>query len=124
MEVSHQTETLESQKWDFVNVYSSPNQRNRLMEWYRQYGPIYSLKLGRDTVIVLNKREAIRDLWEKKSQNYSDRPDGYVFKLLTKNHHAAFQSVGDSWRDRRRLISHHFSPHQCDTVHASIQNAE
>jgi cytochrome P450 len=96
----------------------------RLTEWHKQYGPIISLKLGSDTLIVLNDREAIRDLWEKKSASYSDRAPSYVADLLTQGHHAAFQSMGDSWRDRRKLISHHFSPQQCDTVHATYQDAE
>lgn len=96
----------------------------RLTEWHKKYGPIFSLKLGGDTLIVIKDREAIRDLWEKKALIYSNRAESYVAGLLTKSHHAAFQSMGPAWRDRRKLISHHYSPQQCDTVHAEYQNAE
>ncbi|KPM46512.1 hypothetical protein AK830_g173 [Neonectria ditissima] len=96
----------------------------QLEEWHKQYGPIISLKLGGDTLIVIKDREAIRDLWEKKALIYSDRSHGYVAGLLTQQHHAAFQSMGPAWRDRRKLISHYYSPQQCDTVHAEYQNAE
>ncbi|KAF7554975.1 hypothetical protein G7Z17_g2507 [Cylindrodendrum hubeiense] len=96
----------------------------QLTEWHKTYGPIFSLKLGGDTLIVIKDREAIRDLWEKKALIYSDRAESYVASLLTKNHHAAFQSMGPAWRDRRKLISHHYSPQQCDTIHAEYQNAE
>lgn len=98
--------------------------RYRLTEWHKQYGPIISLKLGGDTLIVIKDREAIRDLWEKKSPIYSDRWHSYVAGLLTQQHHAAFQSMGPSWRDRRKLISHFYSPAQCDSVHAPYLNAE
>jgi cytochrome P450 len=97
---------------------------DRFTEWNNQYGSIISLKVGTTTLIILNDREAIRELWEKRSQNYSDRSTSYVAGLLTDQHHAAFQSLGDSWRDRRKLISHHYSPQQCDTVHKDYQNAE
>ncbi|OAG38867.1 hypothetical protein AYO21_06898 [Fonsecaea monophora] len=83
-----------------------------------------SLKFGSATVIAIKDREAIRDLWEKKSHIYSDRPPSYVARLLTQNHHAAFQSMNDEWRDRRKLMSHYFSPQKCDKIHAEYQNAE
>jgi len=42
-------------------------------EWTKQYGPIYRLKLGKDTVIVLGTQQAAKDLLEKRSKIYSSR---------------------------------------------------
>jgi hypothetical protein len=41
-------------------------------------GPIYSLKLGSQTLVVLNTDTAIRDLLEKRSQIYSGRMDFFL----------------------------------------------
>lgn len=114
---------LHSQQY-FSRFESGSDTSTRIFEWHKQYGPIMSLKLGSVTVIAIQDREAIRDLWEKRSHIYSDRPPSYVARLLTQNHHAAFQSMNDEWRDRRKLMSHYFSPQQCDTKHADYQNAE
>jgi hypothetical protein len=100
------------------------NVPNRMTEWHKQYGPIFSLKLGSGTLIVMNDREAIRELWEKRSQNYSDRTPSYVAGLLTRHHHAVFQSANETWRDRRKLISQFYSPQKCDRDHAPYQDAE
>jgi len=97
---------------------------DRICEWHKQYGPIISLKFGSATIIALKDRAAIRDLWEKKSQIYSDRPPSYIGGILTKGDHAIFQPLGEEWRDRRKVMSHHLSPQMCDKVHAPYQNAE
>jgi len=95
-----------------------------MAEWHKQYGPIFSLKLGSGTLVVINDREAIRELWEKRSQNYSDRTPMYVAGLLTKFHHAVFNSANETWRDRRKVISQYYSPQKCDRDHAAYQDAE
>lgn len=96
----------------------------RISEWHKQYGPIISLKFGTATIIAIKDREAIRDLWEKKSHIYSDRPPSYVGDLLTKGHHAVLQPMGEEWRERRKVISHYLSPSQCDKTHAPYLEAE
>jgi hypothetical protein len=40
--------------------------------------PVYSLMLGTKTMIVLSSDEAVKDLLDRRSGNYSDRPDMYI----------------------------------------------
>jgi hypothetical protein len=40
--------------------------------------PVYSLVLGTKTMIVLSSDEAVKDLLDRRSGNYSDRPDMYI----------------------------------------------
>lgn len=96
----------------------------RLYQWHKKYGPIISLKFGTSTFIAIKDREAIRDLWEKKSQVYSDRPPSFIGNILTKGDHAIFMAGGPEWRDRRKIMAHWLSPQQCDTTHAPFFNAE
>lgn len=39
---------------------------------------MYSLILGTKTMIVLSSDEAVKDLLDRRSGNYSDRPDMYI----------------------------------------------
>ena len=40
--------------------------------------PIYSLVLGTVNVIVLSTDQAVKDVLDRKSANFSDRPDMYL----------------------------------------------
>jgi hypothetical protein len=40
--------------------------------------PVYSLILGTKTLIVLSSDQAVKDLLDKKSSIYSDRPDMFI----------------------------------------------
>ncbi|KAH8900452.1 putative cytochrome P450 [Thozetella sp. PMI_491] len=43
-------------------------------EWTKQYGPIFRLLAGRDTIIVLGSYETAHELLDKRSTNFSSRP--------------------------------------------------
>ena len=40
--------------------------------------PVYSLQLGTKTFIVLSSDVAVKDILDKRSSNYSDRPDMFI----------------------------------------------
>jgi hypothetical protein len=44
----------------------------------RPVRPVYSLILGTKTMIVLSSDQAVKDLLDKKSSIYSDRPDMFI----------------------------------------------
>lgn len=47
-------------------------------KWAKEYGDIYSLMLGTKVLIVLSSDEAIKELLDKRSSNFSDRPELYI----------------------------------------------
>lgn len=47
-------------------------------EWAKQYGGLYSLKLGTATAVVITDRRIIKELADKRSAKYSNRPASYV----------------------------------------------
>jgi cytochrome P450 len=73
---------------------------------------------------VLCDRKAIHKLLVEKGNIYSDRPDSYVGWLLTKGDHVALQQMTPEWRERRKIISHAFSPKALDEKHFKVQEAE
>jgi hypothetical protein len=44
--------------------------------------PVYSLILGTKIMIVLSSDEAVKDLLDQRSGNYSDRPDMYIGQTI------------------------------------------
>ncbi|KAF2691988.1 cytochrome P450 [Lentithecium fluviatile CBS 122367] len=52
------------------------------LKWAQEYGPVYSLMLGTKTMVVLSSDTAVKDLLDKKSANYSARPDLYTGQTL------------------------------------------
>ena len=54
-------------------------------KWAGEYGPIYSLIIGTSTVIVLSSDTVVKDLLDKRSNIYSDRPKNYVGMELASN---------------------------------------
>ena len=51
------------------------NDIRRLKDWADQYGEVFSLKVGRKTIIVLNSRRTIYELFDKKGFLCTDRPN-------------------------------------------------
>jgi len=97
----------------------------RFTEWAKQYGGIFSLKLGTGTAIVITDRRIIKELIDKKSSKYSDRPHSYVsHDLMTGGDHLLVMQYGQLWRTFRKLIHQHFMESMVEKHHIEVQNAE
>ena len=62
------------------NIHQIPttHPHKQYQTWANQYGPIYSLMLGTRVMIVLSSDRIIKDLLDKKSAIYSDRPEYHI----------------------------------------------
>ncbi|KAF2135433.1 uncharacterized protein K452DRAFT_330207 [Aplosporella prunicola CBS 121167] len=69
------------------NLYQIPRSYAYL-KFARQFGGIFTLKMGSATMAVISDRRLVRALIDKKSNIYSDRPPSHVtHDLITKGHH-------------------------------------
>ncbi|KAJ5659297.1 cytochrome P450 oxidoreductase [Penicillium longicatenatum] len=67
--------------------------------------PIYSLILGTKTMILLSSDTAVKDLLDKRSGNYSDRPDMFIAqKIASGNLRMVVMRYGENWRMIHRTI--------------------
>ncbi|KAK5955930.1 hypothetical protein OHC33_002503 [Knufia fluminis] len=66
------------------NIHQMPSRDAHLQfqKWAQVYGPIYSLMLGTKTLIVLSSDEAVKELLDKRSNNFSDRQEMYIGQTL------------------------------------------
>ncbi|KAI3317331.1 cytochrome P450 [Xylariaceae sp. AK1471] len=97
----------------------------KFTQWARQYGGLYTLKLGSATMAVITDRSIVKSTVDKKSNIYSHRPPSYVsHDLITKGNHLLVMFYGDKWRTFRRLIHQHLTENMVEREHLSIVNAE
>jgi cytochrome P450 len=109
------------------NLHQIPKKGSYLKftEWAQTYGGFYSLKLGPATAVVLTDRRLVKELLDKKSGKYSNRPYSHVStELMTKGDHVLIMQYGDLWRKCRKLIHQSFMETKCDAAHIPTQNAE
>ena len=94
-------------------------------EWANKYGGIFSLKLGSGTAIVLTDRRLVKQLIDKKSSIYSNRPHSFVsHDLITGGDHILIAHYGKNWQNYRKYISQHFKEKMVEEDHLPVQNAE
>ncbi|KAJ7763169.1 cytochrome P450 [Mycena maculata] len=107
------------------NLYMFPKEfaHYKFTEWARQYGGIYSLKLGPGTAIVLTDAAAVKELMDKRSATTSDRPPMHIGALVTGGLHLVLARYGDTWRTLRRTAHAILTP-QATSRHLPIQLAE
>ncbi|RSM07410.1 hypothetical protein CEP52_005265 [Fusarium oligoseptatum] len=89
------------------NLHLMPTKRPHVQfqKWAKQYGPIYSLILGTKIMIVLSSDEAVKDLLDKRSAIYSDRPDMYIGQRIASGGlRLVLMRYGSNWRMIHRMI--------------------
>ncbi|KAK2025657.1 cytochrome P450 [Colletotrichum zoysiae] len=97
---------------------------SKLKEWSDQYGPVYSLKIGRSTMIVLNDRRAVHELLSQKGAWYNDRPTDQQLVVATREENIALMHESPKWRAERKIASSFFSPKRLDSDMRPVQEAE
>jgi cytochrome P450 len=96
----------------------------RFIEIAKEYGGIFSLKIGSNTLIILSDRRIIKEVLDKSSSVSSNRPNLSVAHTITGGDHLLFMDSGTEWRLFRRLLHQEFMSSRCDNLHIQTQNAE
>jgi cytochrome P450 len=75
--------------------------------------------------VVLTDRRLIKELIDKRSSIYSDRPPNYVSNhIITEGDHLLVMNHGEKWRLFRKLVHSQFMESKCESDHVSLQEAE
>ncbi|KAH8077890.1 cytochrome P450 [Cristinia sonorae] len=96
----------------------------RFTEWARTYGEIYSLKIGRGTVVVISSPRMVRELLDKHSAVTSGRQSLHFAKIVQDDINVAFlQATDPTCKGVRRGLQYLLSKEAC-AGHLPIQQAE
>ncbi|KAF9225067.1 cytochrome P450 [Gyrodon lividus] len=74
-------------------------------EWARLYGNLVYARLFKQGMIIVNSEEVAKELFVRRSQNYSDRPVSPITELAGIGFSTARLSYGPRWRLHRRLYN-------------------
>ncbi|KAK0469623.1 cytochrome P450 [Desarmillaria tabescens] len=77
-------------------------------QWATTYGDVFYLDTPGNPTVVINSAEAAADLFEKRSGNYSDRPDFTMTKLSGWGNIITFMRYSNWWRKHRRMFHEYF----------------
>ncbi|KAF6784298.1 cytochrome p450 [Colletotrichum sojae] len=88
------------------NLHQIPSTQShhQFKKWAKEYGPVYSLMLGSQVMIVLSSDRAVKDLLDKRSSIYSSRTDVYLGNVASGNLRVVIMKYGDTWRMIRKIF--------------------
>nr|XP_006811947.1 PREDICTED: cytochrome P450 2U1-like [Saccoglossus kowalevskii] len=72
----------------------------------RRYGPVFSLRLGTQLVVVVNGYRAIRDALVKKGEFCNSRPHMPIMERTTRRNGIVNAVFGPSWKEQRTFTLH------------------
>ncbi|KAK0480126.1 cytochrome P450 [Armillaria novae-zelandiae] len=99
--------------WDVPAEYPSLT----YARWTATYGDVFYLNTPGNPTIVLNSSQAAEDLLEKRSGNYSDRPDFTMIKLSGWEFGLILMRYSDWWRMHRRMFHQYFQLRAIPSYH-------
>ncbi|GAA6017347.1 hypothetical protein JCM10207_005602 [Rhodosporidiobolus poonsookiae] len=108
------------------NLFDVPKSRPwvKFEEWTREYGDIFTLRLGSTTMLVVGRAGPAIELLDKRSAKYSSRARLIMTgELVSRNLRMTFMPYGDLWRRQRRLLHTLTSP-QASATYEPIQEME
>ncbi|KAK0500183.1 cytochrome P450 [Armillaria luteobubalina] len=94
------------------NLWDIPSEYPWLIyaKWSATYGDVVYLDTPGNPTIILNSAQATTELLEKRSGNYSDRPEMHMMFLAGWDFNLAFMRYSDYWRMHRRMFHQYFQP--------------
>ncbi|GJE96468.1 cytochrome P450 [Phanerochaete sordida] len=94
----------------------------KFAEWARQYdSDIIHFDIFGIHFFVLNSADVVKEIFENRSQNYSDRVAAMMAQLTGWDRNWGIAPYGDGWRLRRRLFHQHFRPQAVTAMHGEIK---
>ncbi|KAK7040217.1 hypothetical protein VNI00_010023 [Paramarasmius palmivorus] len=88
-----------------MHVFPTKYPHYKFTEWARQYGGMYSIKVGSQTVIVLNAMDHVKELLEKRNATTAGRPRNHVVEMVGKGNAFSFISANSTWRRQRKIAN-------------------
>lgn len=83
----------------------------QFQQWSRQYGPIFTLWIGRKPTLIISDPQIAVDLMEKRSNKYSSRPRMVVMgEIYNGNSSILTQPYGKAWSVRRKMLHQALNP--------------
>ncbi|KAF8161637.1 cytochrome P450 [Crassisporium funariophilum] len=105
------------------NLFDFPtsNVAEEYTQWSERYGGsiVHASALG-NHVVVINKLEDADELFQRRSQKYSDRPNVPILGLMGWDYNFGLLSYGEEWRYHRKICQQNFRLEAASSYHPTI----
>ncbi|EQK97564.1 hypothetical protein G6O67_005444 [Ophiocordyceps sinensis] len=107
------------------NMYQIPrNPWKQFKEWHRVYGPIFRLRIGQTTVILIGNHQVAKEILGKRSALYSSRPRLIVAgECVAKGLDAGLLPYGPKWKQFHAIQASFLNARRCQT-YRPLQDVE
>ncbi|KAG0696756.1 cytochrome P450 [Suillus ampliporus] len=86
--------------------------------WINEYGPLVTIRLGTEKIVVIGRHNAAVDIMEKQGVSLADRPRQVAIgEFLGGGLSIAFAPAGDRFRRMRRALHTHLQPKAAEAYH-------
>ncbi|KAI0056400.1 cytochrome P450 [Artomyces pyxidatus] len=94
------------------NLFDIPSEYSWLTyaEWAKIYGDVISLTVLGKVIVVLNSPQSAKDLLEKRTAMYSERPEIPFYDLMEWGWFVPTARFDDSWRAGRKILDRGLRP--------------
>ncbi|XP_071493450.1 cytochrome P450 2J4-like [Diadema antillarum] len=92
--------------WPIVGMLpylDKDNPAQSIWEMSKQYGVVFSGRLGSHQAVFLNDYDSIKEAFTRKDDAFNDRPRIAMFELYTKGHGIATCYYDNHWKEQRRF---------------------
>ncbi|KAJ6580647.1 cytochrome P450 [Mycena capillaripes] len=108
------------------NLFDIPSEKQweTYLEWSKQLNSdiIYLNAVG-TSIVVLSSMDAVKELLERRSSLYSDRPTLHMLLLMGWDFGIGFMKYGDRWRSHRKLLHEAFNATAIKQFRPQVQAA-
>ncbi|PCH37258.1 cytochrome P450 [Wolfiporia cocos MD-104 SS10] len=99
--------------------------QRRFTEWKAEYGDVVYIRLLKNPVVILNSVQEARDLLDKKSAIYSDRPRTVLYdEIMGWDSGLVFMKYGERWKKHRRWAQNAFNDKAALRSYLPLQQRE
>ncbi|KAG2067027.1 cytochrome P450 [Suillus decipiens] len=81
-----------------------------IARWIDEYGPLITIRLGIQAIVVIGRHNVAMDIMEKHGRVLADRPRLVAGEILTGGLEISLTSAGDRFRQMRRALHTHLQP--------------
>ncbi|KAF8632721.1 hypothetical protein AX15_001718 [Amanita polypyramis BW_CC] len=97
--------------WLFGNTIPKVYAYRKFEEWTQEYGPVFSLRQGFNTIVVVGRLQAAMDIMEKEGSNTADRPRIIAAgETLSGGMRLLMTPAGERFKKMRRALHAYLQP--------------
>ncbi|KAG9310416.1 cytochrome P450 [Chiua virens] len=108
-------------RWFWENALPSLDIAHTLADWVAEYGPVITLRQGRQIIVIIGRLDAATEIMEKEGSALVDRPHSIAAgEIVSRGLRFLLVGTGDRFRRYRKAVHTHLQ-HKSVKAHQNMQ---